>query len=114
MAFFIFRTYKMKLQYIFFIASFSLLTACAETEVLTKKEIAIQSKADAYVSNVLFDHDMSETASYNVNKGGSVVIKFAESVSSKKYTKIVDLLRSNKAIDGVYAEQSGAEVCGIP
>jgi len=51
---------------------------------------------------------MSETASYNVKKDGSVVIKFAESVSQQNYTKIVDLLRSNKAVDSVYAEQSGA------
>jgi len=104
----------MKLLHILFIASFSLLTACAETDVLTKKEMAVQSKADAYVSNVLFDHDMSETASYKVKKDGSVVIKFTESVSQKKYTKIVDLLRSNKAVDSVYAEQSGNEVCGTP
>lgn len=90
-----------------------LLYGCAADNILTKKEMAIQSKADAYVSGVLFENDMTETASYNVRKDGSVAIKFIESVSEKKYTKIVNLLRSNKAVDGVYAEQSGAEVCGI-
>jgi len=90
---------------------FTVLVACGETNVLTKKEMAIQSKADAVVSTVLFDHDMSERASYNVKKDGSIVIKFEESVSPKKYTRIVNLLRSNKAIDGVYAEQSGNAIC---
>ena len=103
----------MKPHYILLITSLSLLTACGETNVLTKKEMAIQSKADAYVSGLLFEQDMSETASYNVKKDGSIVVKFAESVSQKKYTQIVDLLRASKAVDGVYAEQSGAEVCGI-
>ena len=107
------RIHKMKLQNILFITSFSLLVACAEPDVLTKKEMAIQGKADSYVSGVLFENDMTETASYNVRKNGTVAIKFAESVSEKKYTKIVNLLRSNKAINGVYAEQSGAEVCGF-
>ena len=101
----------MKLSYI--LIAFIFLSACSEANVLTKKEMAIQSKADAYVSGLLFEQDMSETASYNVKKDGSVVIKFAESVSQKKYTQVVDLLRSNKAVDSVYAEQSGAEVCGI-
>lgn len=88
------------------------LSACGETNVLTKKEMAMQNKADAVVSAALFDHDMSETASYHVRKDGSIAIKFEESVTQKQYTKIVNLLRSNKAIEGVYAEQSGNEVCG--
>lgn len=92
--------------------TFTVLAGCGETNVLTKKEIAMQSKTDSIVSSVLFEHDMSETASYNVRKDGSVAIKFEESVSEKNYTKVVNLLRSNKTIDGVYAEQSGAEVCG--
>ena len=104
----------MKLHYTLFILILSLLTACSYPNVLTKKEMAIQSKVDSEVSAVLFDHDMSETASYNIRKNGTVAIKFEESVSEKKYTKIVNLLRSNKAIDGVYAEQSGQEVCGTP
>ena len=111
MALLTFRVYKMKPHYILLITSLSLLTACGETNVLTKKEIAIQSKADAYVSGVLFDNDMSERASYKVKQDGTVVIKFEESVSPKQYTNVVNLLRSNKAIDTVYAEQSGNAVC---
>ena len=111
MALFYLGTFEMK--YILFLVSFSLLTACAETNVLTKKEMAMQNKADAVVSAVLFDHDMSETASYNVRKNGSVAIKFKESVSEKNYTKVVKLLRAIKAIGGVDAEQGGNEVCGL-
>lgn len=91
----------------------SLFIGCSADDVLTKKEMQIQSKADAIVANMLFDNDLNDKASYNISKSGSVTIKFAESVKEKNYTKIVNLLRSNKSIDGVYAEQSGNEVCGI-
>lgn len=104
----------MKIQHIILLISFSMLTACATDNILTKEEMAIQSKADTVVANVLFDNDLNDKASYNVSKSGSVTIKFAESVKNKDYTKIVNLLRSNTSIDGVYAEQSGAEVCGLP
>ena len=92
----------------------AVLFGCGAENVLTKKEMAIQSKADSYVSGMLFEHDMTETASYNVRKNGSIVIKFSEDVPEKKFTKLVNLLRSSKVIDSVYAEQSGAEVCGLP
>ena len=92
----------------------TVLSACADPDILTKKERMIQSKADNTVSTVLFDHDMSETASYNIRRDGSVAIKFEESVTEKKYTKVVNLLRSIPSLNGVYAEQSGAEVCGVP
>ena len=90
-----------------------LLSGCASDDILTKKEMAVQSKADTIVANTLFDNDMNDKASYNISKSGAVTIKFSESVSQKNYTKIVNLLRSNKSVDAVYAEQSGNEVCGI-
>ena len=105
---------NMKYRTSLLILIMAILFGCGAENVLTKKEMAIQSKADSYVSGVLFEHDMTETASYNVRKNGSVAIKFSEDIPEKKYTKIVNLLRSSKAIDGVYAEQSGAEVCGLP
>ena len=95
------------------ILTLSLLSACSNPDILTKKEMAIQGKADSVVANILFNNDMNDKASYNVSKKGAVTIKFSESVSEKKYTKIVNLLRSNKSVDAVYAEQSGNEVCGI-
>ena len=114
MALFSFEDHNMKFQHLLLIASFMLFTACAENDVLTKKEMRIQSKADAIVANMLFDNDLNDKASYNISKSGSVTIKFAESVNEKDYTKVVNLLRSNASVDGVYAEQSGQEVCGIP
>ncbi len=104
----------MKFLHITFLISFSMLTACASNNILTKEEMAIQNKADAVVANLLFDNDLNDKASYNISKSGSVTIKFSESVKEKDYTKIVNLLRSNTSVDGVYAEQSGAEVCGLP
>jgi len=52
MVLFILRINKIKLHSLLFITSFTLLTACAETGVLTKKEMVIQNKADTVVSNV--------------------------------------------------------------
>lgn len=103
----------MKLKtYILLIIAVSVF-GCASNDVLTEREMAVQSKADSIVAGLLFETDMNDQASYNISKSSSVTIKFAESVTQKSFTKIVDLLRSNKSIDGVYAEQSGAEVCGL-
>jgi len=104
----------MKLKIFFTYIITILLFGCANDDILTKKEMAIQSKADAVVANMLFDNDLNEKVSYNVSKTGSVTIKFAESVKEKDYTKVVNLLRRNTAVDGVFAEQSGQEVCGLP
>ena len=103
----------MKLQTTILLLVLGFFYGCAANNVLTKEEMKIQSKSDAVVSGVLFESDLTEKASYNISKNGSVVIKFAESVSEKDYTKVVNLLRANSAIDGVDAEQSGKEVCGI-
>lgn len=90
-----------------------LLFACTANNVLTKEEVRIQSESDAVVSGVLFEHELTESASYNVRKNGFVAIKFEESVSEKDYTNVVKLLRSSPAVNGVFAEQSGDEVCGL-
>ena len=101
----------MKLLLLIF--SFLFFAGCADQNSLTQEEIQIQSKADAVVSGVLFEKELDEKASYNVHKDGFVVIKFDKSVSSKKYTEIVNYLRSSSEINGVRAEQSGREVCPI-
>ena len=103
----------MKLQASILFLTIGLFYGCAASNVLTKEEMKIQSKSDAVVSGVLFENDLTEKASYNISKNGSVVIKFSESVSEKDYTKVVNLLRANPAVDGVDAEQSGKEVCGV-
>ena len=91
-----------------------ILVGCVSDKVLTQDEIEKQNKAAEVVSGVLFDNDLSDSASYNIRKDGHVVIIFDDSVSDKKYTKVVQLLRSNADIKGVRAEQFGIEVCGIP
>jgi len=89
------------------------LIACAADNVLTKEEVENQNNSSQVVTEILFDNDLDETASYNIRKDGYVVIQFDSSVSEKKYTKVVDQLRSNNLITGVWAEQSGVEVCPL-
>ena len=103
----------MKIKAILLFLSMGFLISCGSDNVLTKKEMEIQGKADAIVAGVLFDNELDDKASYKVSKEGDVTIKFAESVKEKDYTHVVNLLRANKDIDDVYAEQSGSEVCGI-
>lgn len=91
----------------------SQLWGCANQQSLTKQERETQNRADAAVAGILFENDLSEAASYDVHNNGYVVIKFAESVPMKKYTKVVRMLRSNQAIHGVFAEQQGREVCPL-
>lgn len=100
------------LTIIFFLIA-GMLSGCSADNVVTKKQIARQNKVDVIVSNLLFDNELDETASYKVRKDGLVVIKFDKTVSEEKYTKVVNLLRSNSSISGVSAEQSGKEVCSL-
>lgn len=103
----------MKLQTTILLFALSFFYGCTANNVLTKEEIRIQNKSDAIVSSILFENDLTEKASYNIRKNGSVAIKFSEMVSEKDYTKIVNLLRSSSNVGNVYAEQSGREVCGL-
>lgn len=103
----------MKLKISILFIALGLLYGCSANNVLTKEEMIIQNKSATIVSDVLFENDLTEKASYNIRKNGSVAIKFSESVSENDYTKIVNLLRANPDVDGVYAEQSGSEVCGV-
>lgn len=86
---------------------------CASQQSLTQEEMAIQNRADAVVSNLLFEEELDQTASYNVRKDGFVVIKFAKSVPSETYARVVEMLRSSSGIRGVRAEQGGREVCKL-
>lgn len=88
-----------------------LLVGCVSNNVVTKEEVATQNRVDTAVSGILFDNDLDKEASYNIRKSGHVVIKFHESVSTKTYTRVVELMRNNKDIPSVYAEQGGVEVC---
>ncbi|MCB1775171.1 MAG: hypothetical protein KDI88_16275 [Gammaproteobacteria bacterium] len=89
------------------------LTGCVDQQSLTEEEIANQNRVDAIVTNVLFDNELDEAASYNIHKDGFLVIKFAETVPFEKYNHVVETLRSNGQMNGVRAEQGGREVCPV-
>ena len=90
-----------------------MLTACTPNNVLTLEEIAIQNAADRVVAETLFEREVEKTASYHVRKDGFVALHFDKTVSDKTYTNVVNALRANPAISGVYAEQAGKEVCPL-
>ena len=100
------------LNFLLILFSVFLLSACQSNE-LSPEEIALQNAADSQVASLLFDKELDNHASYNVHKDGSVIIKFDRSVSSDRYTEVVEALRSNDEIKGVYAEQSGHQVCPL-
>jgi hypothetical protein len=102
-----------------FLSVFSLLTllfvsGCASDQVISQKEMRVQDVAANAVASVLFEKDMDSLASYNIRRDGYVVIKFDQSVTFKQYNDIVEILRSQKTISGVYAEQGGKQVCARP
>lgn len=99
-----------KLAVIFCITT---LIGCSSQNILTEEEIKMQNDADAVVSELLFEKDLTVTASYNIRKSGFVVIRFDKSVTSKIYTEVVNTLRKNAKIPGVEAEQEGVEVCPL-
>ena len=80
---------------------------------MTEEELKLQNAADYEVARILFDKDMSASASYKVHKNGTVVIIFEESVTYARYNDVVKTLRSSKVIKGVRAEQEGHEVCPL-
>jgi len=101
------------LKFIVFSMAFTLLTACSVDITLTKEEKQIQSVADSAVAEILFDSGLDSLASYSVRKDGDVKIEFSEAVSMIDYTLVVEQLRAHKAIQKVYAEQSGSSVCPL-
>lgn len=92
--------------------SLLLLSGCNE-QTLTQEQLVTQAKASEVVSDMLFDEDLSDQASYNVRKNGEVVILFAPTVTQNHYTKVVENLRAHSHITAVYAEQDGKEVCPL-
>jgi outer membrane murein-binding lipoprotein Lpp len=97
-----------------FVLATSFLTGCASDQVISQEEMRVQDAAATEVANVLFDAKMDSLASYNVRRDGYVVIKFDQSVTFADYNNVVQILRDKKAINGVYAEQGGKQVCGRP
>jgi len=91
----------------------TILTGCSSQNVLTEEEIKTQNAADSVVAELLFEKELTLTASYNIRKSGFVVIRFDKSVPSNVYTEVVNTLRKNTNIPGVQAEQEGVEVCPL-
>lgn len=89
------------------------LLSCNADNILTKEEVENQNRSSQVVTEVLFENDVDETASYNIRNDGYVVIHFDSSVPEKKYTRVVNQLRSSNDIPGVLAEQDGVEVCPL-
>ncbi len=56
---------------------------CTAENVLTKNEVINQNNTSQVVTNVLFENDADETASYNIRKDGYVVIQFDSTVTEK-------------------------------
>lgn len=105
---------KKKIAYIFtIILCTTFLISCSSQDVLTEQEIKNQNAADSVVAELLFEKDLTLTASYNIRKSGFVVIRFDKSVPTNVYTDVVNTLRKNTQIPGVEAEQEGVEVCPL-
>ena len=90
-----------------------LLVACNPQNLISEQERKAQDAADAAVAQLLFERDLTETASYNVHADALVVIKFDRSVAEPVYRDIVERLRRDPRIAGVRAEQEGKEVCRL-
>ena len=87
------------------------LQACSTSQVLTEDQRARQDKVDGIVAGILFENDLDTLAAYNVGLDGYVKINFHPSAQFLNYDKAVRELRANPEVKGVYAEQSGGEVC---
>lgn len=87
------------------------LSGCAGQSELTKQQVIIQQKATNALTEILFEHDLDENTSYEVNKDGYVHLRVQGLVSIKIYTKAIEELRAHSNISGVRAEQGGIEIC---
>lgn len=96
------------------IVNILLFTLAGCSSGLTKEEIENQNRASTAVTNALFNNDVSESATYSINKKGEVEISFDKSVPEKTYTTVVHQLRANPLIKGVWAWQGNAEICTSP
>ena len=89
------------------------MVGCNTDNYLTKEEVENQNKASSVITNILFDNDIDETATYTINKEGHVDISFDQTVPKPTYTRVVDQLRNDPNITSVWASQGGAEVCPL-
>jgi hypothetical protein len=70
------------------------------------------SKADAAVSNILFDEEADEFTSYSISQDGFVDITLARNTPDPLYSKILNKLLKHPDIKGVLAGKGGP-ICSI-
>jgi hypothetical protein len=66
-----------------------------------------QSKTSAAVTNILFEHEADEFASYSIRDNGYVDITFARNTPDEVYSRILNKLQSHPDIKGVLAGRDG-------
>jgi hypothetical protein len=69
------------------------------------------SRANAAVSNILFEYDGDEFASFSVDDDGYLDITFARNTPDPLYGEILEKLRQHPDIKGVMPGKGGP-VCG--
>ncbi len=89
------------------------LTSCAGKNELTPEEIIIQQNATNALTDILFEYELDENASFEVEKSGYVQLRIEGLVSVKTYTQAIDAMRAHKDINGVNAKQGGKEICPL-
>lgn len=96
----------------FFLLSIALLLqGCAGSQALTEEQRARQDAVESLVANALFEHDLDSLAAYHVGADGYVQLNFHATAAFAEYDPMVRELRQHAQVKGVYAEQSGGEVC---
>jgi len=65
------------------------------------------SKANRAVTNIIFEYDAGEFASYRIRDTGYVEITFARNTPDKLYSEILNKLQKHPDIKGVLAGKDG-------
>ena len=71
--------------------------------------MVIQQKASNALTDILFEYDLDENASFEVEKSGYVNLRIEGLVSVDSYTNAITAMRHHKDIDGVYAKQQAVK-----
>ncbi len=91
-----------------FIFTFMLLPGTSHfTPLAVAQEHGVETKADSAVSQILFNEDADEFASYRVKRNGYVDITFASNTPDAVYSALLDKLKSHPDIKGVLAGKGG-------
>ena len=88
-----------------------LLSSWAGPNELTKQEIITQQKATDALTQILFEYELDENTSFEVEKSGFVYLRIEGLVAISTYANAVEGRRGHTDINGVCAEQGGIEVC---